>query len=43
MDENIKALQEVLKIIVENPTLADRITITIKTSKLTQGTDTKSE
>jgi hypothetical protein len=43
MDEKLKALQEVLKIIVENPTLADRITITIKPSKLTQGTNTESK
>lgn len=31
-----KALQELLKLLSENPDLAERITITIKPSKLTQ-------
>lgn len=40
MDKTKKeALQELLKLIAENPDLADRITITIKPGKLTQGTD----
>jgi len=38
MDEKEKALQELLKLIAENPSLADRITITIKPSKLKQST-----
>lgn len=41
IDETKKALQDVLKIIAENPTLADRITITIKPSKIEQGSPTK--
>ena len=32
-----EALQELLKLIAENPELADRITITIKPSKVLQG------
>lgn len=43
IDETKKALQEILKIIAENPDLADRITITIKPSKITQGKKTKSK
>lgn len=41
MDEKKKeALQELLKILIEYPELADRITITIKpNSKPSQGTD----
>ena len=35
-EEKIKALQELLKKIAENPELADRITITIKPSKILQ-------
>ena len=35
-----EALQELLKVLVDNPELADRITITIKpNSKPKQGTD----
>ena len=34
-----KALQELLKMLSENPNLAERITITIKPGKLTQGKD----
>lgn len=34
-----EALQELLKLIADNPELADRITITIKPSKVLQGTD----
>lgn len=38
--ENKKdALQELLQLIAKNPELADRITITIKPSKILQGTD----
>lgn len=38
MDEKtIKALKELLEILVEHPELAERITITIKPSKLIQG------
>ncbi len=36
MDERIKALQELLKILCEHPDLAERIVITIKPSKLMQ-------
>lgn len=32
-----EALQEILKLIADNPDLADRITITIKPNKLKQG------
>ncbi len=34
-----KALRELLKLLADNPNLADRITITIKPSKIKQGTD----
>lgn len=38
--DNLKALQELLKILSDQPQLADRITITIKPEKLIkQGTD----
>ena len=37
--KNKEALQELLKFIAEHPELADRITITIKPSKISQGTD----
>ena len=38
---NEKALQELLKLLADNPGIADRITITIKPSKIVQGTDKK--
>ena len=42
VEDKVKALQELLKIICEHPELADRITITIKPSKIIkQGTDSK--
>lgn len=34
-----EALQELLKLIAENPEIAERITITIKPNKVKQGTD----
>ena len=34
-----EALRELLRLIADNPELADRITITIKPSKVSQGTD----
>lgn len=34
-----EALQELLRLLADNPELADRITITIKPSKISQGTD----
>ncbi len=34
-----EALQELLKLIADNPELADRITITIKPAKVLQGAD----
>lgn len=34
-----EALRELLKLIADHPELADRITITIKPSKLAQGSD----
>ena len=37
MSEKEKALQELLKLIADHPELADRITITIKPSKIKQG------
>lgn len=39
MKDTEKALQELLRLIAENPELADRITITIKPAKTKQGTD----
>jgi len=38
-NEKEKALRELLRLLADNPELADRITITIKPSKITQGTD----
>lgn len=38
-DEKVKALQELLKILSDHPEVADRITITIKPSKLKQGAE----
>lgn len=35
--DNLKALQELLKLIAENPDVADRITVTIKPGKIVQG------
>lgn len=35
------ALQELLRLIADNPDLADRITITIKPQKVKQGNTTK--
>jgi len=37
LSEKEKALQELLKLIADHPELADRITITIKPSKIKQG------
>ena len=37
MTEKEKALQELLRLLADNPRLADRITITIKPSKIEQG------
>lgn len=37
MDEKENALQELLRLLANNPELADRITITIKPSKVKQG------
>jgi len=34
-----EALQELLRLIADNPDLADRITITIRPAKFKQGTD----
>ena len=42
-EEKIKALQELLRLIAENPALAERITVTIKPAKLTQSRKPKSE
>ena len=36
-DEKEQALRDLLKILADHPELADRITITIKLSKITQG------
>lgn len=36
MDDNKKALKELLEILVEHPELAERITITIKPNKISQ-------
>ena len=38
-----KALQELLKLLSDHPDLAERITITIKPSKLTQSDQTADE
>ena len=37
MADTYEALQELLKLIADHPELADRITITIKPSKIKQG------
>lgn len=37
--EKEKALQELLRLLADNPKLADRITITIKPNNIKQGTD----
>ena len=37
MTEKEKALRDLLKLLADHPELADRITITIKPSKVTQG------
>lgn len=34
-----EALQKLLRLLADDPELADRITITIKPSKISQGTD----
>jgi hypothetical protein len=39
MTDKEKALQELLRLIADNPDLADRITITIKPAKVKQGSD----
>lgn len=40
MAENkVNALQELFELIVKNPNLAERITITIKPGKILQGSD----
>lgn len=36
-----EALKELLRLVAENPELADRITITIRPAKVKQGTDKK--
>lgn len=41
MKDTEKALQELLRLIADNPELADRITITIKPAKIKQGADKK--
>ena len=38
---NEEALRELLRLMADNPGLADRITITIKPAKILQGTDKK--
>ena len=40
-ENNEKALQELLRLLADNPEIAERITITIKPSKVVQGTDKK--
>lgn len=42
-EENKKALQEFLKILSDNPEIAERITITFKPAKLIQGEKPKSK
>lgn len=39
MADSKEALQELLRLIADHPELADRITITIKPTKVLQGTD----
>lgn len=41
MKDTQKALQELLRLIADNPELADRITITIKPAKIKQDADKK--
>ena len=38
-DEKVKALQELLRLLSDHPEIAERITITIKPSKLKQGAE----
>ncbi len=38
-DEKVKALQELLKLLSDHPEIVERITITIKPSKLKQGAE----
>ncbi len=38
-----EALQELLRLIADNPDLADRITITIKPAKFEQGKETEDD
>lgn len=40
MDEKVKALKELLEILVEHPDLAERITITIKPNRIIQSNET---
>lgn len=40
-DTKTEALRKLLEILSDHPEIADRITITIKPSKLTQGADKK--
>lgn len=39
--KNKEALLELLRLVADNPELADRITITIRPEKVMQGTDKK--
>ena len=38
-EDKKKALQELLKVLCDNPEIADRITITIRPNRIKQGTD----
>ena len=43
MDEKVKALKELLEILVEHPDLAERITITIKPNRIIQSNETPTD
>ena len=43
MDEKVKALKELLEILVEHPDLAERIKITIKPNRIIQSNETPTD
>ena len=43
MEDNKKALKELLEILVEHPDLAERITITIKPNRIIQSNETPTD
>ena len=43
MDEKVKALKELLEILVEQPDRAERITLTIKPTRIIQSNETPTD